>query len=146
MRTWISISFALVLLCGGCCEERNARPVEQTGCTIHKNCNYECDLEIHLVQIIGGSAVLTRNIITDGNRYGVFCADDAHLSFGCNDCWGRDQNDRGCPDPTGTEGNITADPRFADPAQDDCRLLPDSPCINAAACGRLGAFGPLSGG
>ncbi|HEY3269268.1 MAG TPA: choice-of-anchor Q domain-containing protein, partial [Armatimonadota bacterium] len=40
-------------------------------------------------------------------------------------------NYKGIPDPTGTNGNISADPLFVDRAGGDYRLLSSSPCIDA---------------
>ncbi len=37
----------------------------------------------------------------------------------------------GLPDPTGTNGNIAADPEFADPKYGNMHIQPDSPCVDA---------------
>ncbi len=41
------------------------------------------------------------------------------------------QNYSGTADPTGTSGNISADPRFGDWLHGNCHIQPDSPCVDA---------------
>ena len=65
----------------------------------------------------------------------------------CNDVWGNGAADYcgSCPDFTGTEGNISADPMLCDPGNGDFRLRSTSPCVIPQldpACGDyIGAFG-----
>jgi hypothetical protein len=66
-------------------------------------------------------------------------------SFACNDMWENSRNYFGCQDPTGTNGNIVADPLLCDPDAQDYRLLAESPCLpenSPPGCGLIGAFGP----
>jgi len=42
-------------------------------------------------------------------------------------------------DPTGTDGNISVDPRLADPQHGNTHIQPDSPCVDAG--GNADAFG-----
>ncbi|MCB9514349.1 MAG: hypothetical protein H6694_08575 [Candidatus Latescibacteria bacterium] len=60
-----------------------------------------------------------------------------HLS--CSDVWGNVDGDFLLfPDPTGTDGNISADPRFCGAQPDDFTLQADSPCAPANnTCGVL---------
>ena len=48
-------------------------------------------------------------------------------------------NYEGCPDPTGTAGNLSVDPGFCSPEDGDFHLAPDSPA-RLASCGAMGAF------
>ncbi len=50
-------------------------------------------------------------------------------------------NYSGITDPTGTDGNISADPRLADPRYGNTHIQPDSPCVNAGS--NADAFGDL---
>jgi len=61
----------------------------------------------------------------------------------CNDAWANTGgNYVGCPDPTGTSGNIALDPRLCDPEHDNFSLGSDSPCAaeNNPACGQIGRY------
>jgi hypothetical protein len=65
-----------------------------------------------------------------------------HLS--CSDVWGNVGGDfLQFPDPTGTDGNISADPRFCGAQPDDFTLQANSPCAPANnSCGVLiGLYG-----
>jgi predicted outer membrane repeat protein len=73
---------------------------------------------------------------------GVSCLEST-ASFQCNDAW---MNTGGnyvgsCPDPTGTNGNISEDPLFCEPELGDFTLRSDSPCApqNNQECGLIGA-------
>jgi hypothetical protein len=67
------------------------------------------------------------------------------VTFACNDFYfNRVANFQGCTDPTGQNGNISADPRFVNWNEDveDFHLRGDSPCRagEVPGCGRMGAF------
>jgi len=65
-------------------------------------------------------------------------------SFSCNDVFGNDGAQYGgVSDPTGTGGNISADPKFCNVLFSDFTLFDTSPCHvdNAGACGQIGALG-----
>lgn len=86
---------------------------------------------------------IERNIIAlNTSGYGIYCYAGANPTFICNDVWGNAEGEYGgsCGDPTGTNGNISADPLFCDFEDGDYRLRCDSPCLNAAGCGRIGAL------
>ena len=134
----VTLETCALIKCGLTAREST---VDLAGCTIYANCDYECDTEIYLIEIYGGAAELTRNVIAGGNRYGLFCDESPQVSLACNDCWGHVANYAGCLDPTGGGGNISADPRFVDPSGDDFHLLPDSPCLGGPECAQMGAFG-----
>jgi hypothetical protein len=71
---------------------------------------------------------------------GVYCASGT-LQATCNDAWANaGGNYVGCPDPTGTGGNIAADPLLCDPERGDFHLACDSPCAegNNPQCGQIG--------
>lgn len=77
-----------------------------------------------------GSATVTRNIV-DGFDLGIRLRGGAIDGLACNDVsncdvpWDIDI----LPDPTGTNGNFSADPLFCDRAAGDYRLSEDSPCL-----------------
>ena len=83
-------------------------------------------------------ATITGNIITNFERgiYFTYGSKDEERKklITHNDVWGNTTNyiSQSTPfDLTGTQGNISADPMFADPTRGDYRLLPGSPCIDA---------------
>jgi|GEM_PF-3481795 len=62
----------------------------------------------------------------------------------CNDVWANHSGNyggSGCPDPTGTNGNISEDPLFCDRPGGDFTLDCASPCLNSAECDSMGAYG-----
>jgi len=61
----------------------------------------------------------------------------------CNDVFGNDgAGYGGIDDPTGTAGNIAADPLFCDVAEGDFRVSPAGPCApeQSGGCGLIGAL------
>ena len=72
----------------------------------------------------------------------VFCdtlLGEANPSFECSDIYGNYGGDWvGCIASQSVQnGNITADPLFCDPSNEDLRLRPNSPCADPG-CGRMG--------
>ena len=64
--------------------------------------------------------------------------------FSCNDVFSNVGGDySGMADPTGTNGNIMADPLFCNLAEGDLNVGTDSPCDadNSGSCGLIGALG-----
>ncbi len=83
-----------------------------------------------------GSATLYNNIVTAAaGQTAIHCGDfDASVPvFWSNNVFSASGSSYGgtCTDRTGTGGNISANPRFADPATGDVHLLPGSPAIDA---------------
>jgi len=73
---------------------------------------------------------------------GLFC--DGGVFLACLDAWDNaGGNYVGIPDPTGTNGNIAADPIFCDVAAQDFSIREDSPCApqQNPTCGLVGALG-----
>jgi hypothetical protein len=111
-------------------------------CTLWRLPSMPCDMIVPMVDLAGGKAHLERNII-GGGGWGVSCSGGVETVSLCNDVWmNSGPNYHGCENPTGRDGNISADPRFADEAAEDFRLLEDSPCRAGATpgCGRMGAL------
>lgn len=78
----------------------------------------------------GGVSVI--NSILANNSTGVSCgAATSGITLSHNDVYGNiTVNYKNMPDPTGTNGNISVDPRLSNPYH-DTHLQPDSPCIDA---------------
>jgi hypothetical protein len=84
---------------------------------------------------------ISNNIVAYNQSVGIECYGTGTLA--CNDVWNNASGNYGpnCPDPTGTSGNISADPVFCDGANRDLRLRSTSPCSPTASdCGLIGAL------
>lgn len=91
------------------------------------------------------SDVTMRECISAFNEgYGVVNWQFSTVVFECCDVFENGLDDfYGLPDPTGSDGNISADPLFCDPGADDYHLMTGSPCIPLAStptCSRMGAL------
>jgi parallel beta-helix repeat protein len=80
------------------------------------------------------------NTIVAFNSAGICQTGTGTTTLLHNCVYGNDEYDySGIPDPTGADGNISADPLFADPVYENLHIQPDSPCLdagdNAYACG-----------
>jgi len=96
--------------------------------TLYRTCPNECDFVDRIVYLENGTATLENNIIVESIYTGIEC-DGASVTFRCNDNWGHSGNNySGCADPTGTNGNISADPLLVNPSEGDFTLAPGSPC------------------
>ena len=78
-----------------------------------------------------GSSPMITNTIIAFNSAGVCCVSSAaNLRYCC--VYGNGaSNYSGLTDPTGTNGNLSADPQLADLANGNLHLQPTSPCIDA---------------
>lgn len=100
---------------------------------------------------VANSAVTLANSIHATNTGGTALANGAHLASGtltatCTDFWANEGGDwGGVTDPTGTAGNVSADPLFCDVAGRDFSLGAASPCDpdNSGGCGLIGAVGEV---
>jgi len=105
------------------------------------------------VYITGCSPALSNNIVAF-NTGGATFANGVHAvsgspTFSCNDVYGNDTADYGgVSDPTGTNGNISADPEFCNLPGEDFGIHTTSPCdpANSGGCGLIGAFASGCGG
>jgi hypothetical protein len=78
------------------------------------------------------SPAVIANTILAFNSSGIYVAGSAIPTLLHNCVFGNGtQNYSGITDPTGTDGNISADPRLADPAYGNMHIQPDSPCVSA---------------
>lgn len=121
----------------------NASDVTLRRCTVWRMPAMLCDAIYPLVGLVAGTAVFEQNIIGLAAQ-GIACS-GVQPVFACNDVWGMpdtEHNYLGVEDPTGTNGNISADPRFVDFYDEVFQLREDSPCREGATpgCGRMGAF------
>ncbi len=98
---------------------------------------------------VTNSAVTMANSIVAMNTGGASLANGVYFASGslaatCSDVWGNAESDwGGVTDPTGTAGNISADPLLCDVAALDFSLGSASPCAaaNSGGCGLIGAVG-----
>ena len=87
------------------------------------------------------------NTISAFNDGGTGTANGMHFSgaatLSCNDVYGNTgSNYGGVADPTGSDGNISLDPLFCNPAELDYRVDSNGPCApdNSGGCGLIGAL------
>jgi parallel beta-helix repeat protein len=79
-----------------------------------------------------GSFAFTNNIVTFNSGGFQAGSEQAAFSFQSNDSWANGTSAYvGITDPVGGNGNISADPLFADAGAGDFRLSTGSPCIDA---------------
>lgn len=97
----------------------------------------------------GTTLILDNSIVVEATAgAGVFCS-NADVTCECNDAWGNiGGNYSGMSDPTGWNGNISADPLFCDPGLEDLALQECSPCApgHNPDCGLIGALPVGCGG
>jgi uncharacterized repeat protein (TIGR01451 family) len=98
--------------------------------TIYGNIGHGIDEED-----LKSTGVIRANIIVSNTGYGISMY-EGNFSSVYNDVWGNDSGGSGiqCEDPdhcASSGGNISADPRFKDPAEPDFGLQPDSLCRDA---------------
>ena len=84
----------------------------------------------------GGALSVRNTIVANSLEYGVLHDLGNAPTFSHTNVWAADGsgsiNYHGVADPTGTDGNLSVDPRFNNRAQDDYRLTFGSPMIDAA--------------
>lgn len=89
------------------------------------------------------------NNICVGDTAGVVLGGGVGVSpvLTCNNAWSPSGSSWvGIPDPTGVDGNISADPLFCGPDEGDLTLAANSPCLpgnhpDGVDCGLIGALG-----
>lgn len=80
--------------------------------------------------VVSSVIIATNSAGMDGG--GVFAGVNSNPIFSCCDGWGNSpQNYSGVADPTGSDGNISADPKLMAPDVLECHLAAGSPCIDA---------------
>ncbi len=78
----------------------------------------------------GGTTIV--NTIVASNSSGISIIPASTMSLRCNCVYGNSTyNYSGADDPSGSDGNISADPRFACGPAANVHIQPDSPCIDA---------------
>lgn len=94
------------------------------------------------------SPAVSRNLIALNTGGATFAngihANAAAPALSCNDVWSNDgANYGGVADPTGTNGNVSVDPRFCGGPGGEYALAANSPCLPASSggCDLIGALG-----
>lgn len=87
------------------------------------------------------------NTIVAFNSSGIYRSDSLGLPvFGNNCVYGNHTyNYAGITDPTGTDGNISADPDFVSTEYGDFHIQPGSTCIDAGSNGNVGSESDIDG-
>ncbi|HEX7878815.1 MAG TPA: right-handed parallel beta-helix repeat-containing protein [Candidatus Eisenbacteria bacterium] len=93
------------------------------------------------VVVAGGAhAVIERSVIAHNRGFGIDCRTGGSAEVRCSDVVQHSSgNYHGCPDVTGTMGNLSVDPGFCGPDDLDFHFKADSPA-RLASCGGMGAF------
>jgi hypothetical protein len=82
------------------------------------------------------SSPVMANTIIAFNSSGLRCYGDGSPTLRHDCVYGNTEyNYSGLTDPTGTDGNISVDPRLADPGDGNTRLTADSPCVDVGSNG-----------
>jgi hypothetical protein len=93
------------------------------------------------IRCLASSSPTIANTIIAFNSSGVYRTGGGSLTLRSNCVYGNAAyNYSGLPDPGGTNGNISSDPRFADWRCGDWHIQPDSPCVD------IGNDGAVPGG
>ncbi len=95
-----------------------------------------------------GSTLSASNTISAFNTGGAAYGNGFHVvggtaTFACDDAFGNDNAAYGgVTDPTGSDGNIAANPLFCDAGADDYTIADNSPCApdHSGGCGLIGAL------
>jgi len=109
----------------------------------------ECSSAGIRVKSTSGAPELHRNLVVRNHPGIVINNSTAVLE--CNDSWANaGGNWVGVTDPTGVNGNISADPFFCDPENGGLGLASNSPCLpghhpQGDDCGLIGAYGQACG-
>jgi len=103
--------------------------------------------------ISSGTHTVSNSIFSDNGGGGSSLADGvacsgATITFSCNLVWNNTGgNYSGCPDPTGSNGNVNLDPLYCNAGEADYRVGPSSPAAAAqSGCGDMGSEGVGCGG
>jgi hypothetical protein len=99
------------------------------------------------IYVLGGDVSVSNSIFANNGggglslADGVACVSGATATFNCNLAWSNDAgNYSGCPDPTGSAGNVALDPLFCDLLGGDYRVASNSPAAAAqSGCGDMGS-------
>jgi hypothetical protein len=125
----------------------NASDIRMERCTVYADWASMCDSQhTGLVYLLDSHAELSETIIFLGRRGGIECVGGSTVSVRCCDVWQNPDptmNYVNCPDLTGIDSNISADPKILDAPGDDFHLHASSPCLvgSSPQCGRMGALG-----
>ncbi len=121
---------------GGGIELMGTHVVERT--TVHENPSFA--LRMRAFSGETPSPTIDRALLT-GTLAGpaLVCEDGAMPLVSCSDIWGNAGGNAICGVNAGD--NFSLDPLYCDAAAGDLSLRADSPCLNYAACGTVGALG-----
>jgi len=109
-------------------EITNSTDSYMTNCTSVDNGSLYANVYVDLAT---GNVFPLKNVICYGAKYGIQSNGSVDPVVTYSDVYGAsDTNYKDMTDPTGSNGNISSDPKFKDAANDDYSLDITSPCIN----------------
>ncbi len=131
---------------GGAVSVNNSYPTPITGCTFYGNSSPNGG---GIASIATSTVTVDRSIIASSLAGGGAYADGTSaITFSCTDIFGNTGGDwtGSFAAQLGTNGNISADPRFCSVGTDDYQLQQNSPCApgnhpDGESCGGIGLFG-----
>jgi len=112
------------------------------GTLVVSNCTLTDNMGSGIVVTGAADGVISNTIVDQNAGFGVDVDCTGILTFEANDAWGNADGDyNGVMDPTGQDGNISADPVYCDPDSSNFHIAAISPCSpDSSEYGLIGAL------